>query len=180
MARPAAGATTQVTIRTPARHLSGAHRKLVQHAKDAMSATTPGSAPSPAGTPLEVRHLTPVLIVDAIEPCLGFWTERLGFHITAEVPDGTQLGFVILQKGGVELMYQTRQSILNDAPGSLPTARGHSTALFLEVADVDAVERALLGVPVVVPRRRTFYGMDEIGVKEPGGHVVIFAQPLAK
>jgi hypothetical protein len=31
---------------------------------------------------------------------------------------------------------------------------------------------------VVVPRRQTFYGMDEIGVREPGGHVVMFAQAI--
>ena len=127
-----------------------------------------------------MKRLTPVLIVDAIEPCLGFWTGRLAFHITAEVPDGSHLGFVILQKDGVEVMYQTRQSILNDAPGVLPTSRGHSTALFMEVSDLDDVARALDGLPIVLPRRRTFYGMDEIGVKEPGGHVVIFAQPVAK
>ena len=33
------------------------------------------------------------------------------------------------------------------------------------------------GVDVVMPRRQTFNGMDEIGVREPGGHVVMFAQP---
>jgi hypothetical protein len=31
---------------------------------------------------------------------------------------------------------------------------------------------------VIVPRRKTFYGMDEIGVREPGGNAVIFAQPV--
>ena len=50
--------------------------------------------------------------------------------------------------------------------------------MFIEVSDVESVERALSGVGVVVPRRKTFYGMDEIGVKEPGGHVVMFAQPI--
>ena len=29
---------------------------------------------------------------------------------------------------------------------------------------------------VVVPRRQTFYGADEIGVREPGGNLVMFAQ----
>jgi uncharacterized glyoxalase superfamily protein PhnB len=127
-----------------------------------------------------VRRLSPVLIVDAIEPCLAFWTDRLGFQITTEVPDGTHLAFAILERDGVEVMYQTRQSILNDAPGVLPTSRGHATALFIEVDDIAAIERAVEGLAIVVPRRRTFYGMDEIGVKEPSGHVVMFAQAVAK
>jgi len=48
------------------------------------------------------------------------------------------------------------------------------------VADLAEIERALEGLALLLPRRRTFYGMDEIGVKEPGGHVVVFAQPVAK
>ena len=49
--------------------------------------------------------------------------------------------------------------------------------LFIEVGDIDAVERALAGIEQVIPRRRTFYGMDEVVVRDPGGYVVVFAQP---
>ena len=125
----------------------------------------------------EMRKLTPVLVVDDVERCLPFWVERLGFTKTVEVPEGDTLGFVILQKDGVEVMYQSRASVANDVPAVAAGARGHSTALFLEVSDVAAVERAVDGLEIVLPRRRTFYGMDEVGVREPGGHVVIFAQP---
>ena len=38
--------------------------------------------------PLTVQKLTPVLVVDAIEPCLSFWVDRLGFEKTVEVPEG--------------------------------------------------------------------------------------------
>ena len=46
-------------------------------------------------------------------------------------------------------------------------------------SDKVAVERALEGIEPVIPRRRTFYGMDEVCVREPGGRVVVFAQPVA-
>ena len=125
-----------------------------------------------------VKKLSPVIMVDAIEPCLPFW-QRLGFDKTVEVPEGDTLGFVILAKDGVEVMYQTYESVEHDAPGLLARTRGHGAALFIEVGDIEAVERALAGIEAVVPRRKTFYGMDEIGVREPGGHVVMFAQPVA-
>ena len=124
-----------------------------------------------------MQKLTPVLIVNAIEPCLPFWTERLGFTTVAQVPDGDGLGFVILEKDGVEIMYQTRESVRKDLPSALG-AEGHSMMLFVEVADVGAVERALDGMEPVMPRRTTFYGMDEIGVREPGGALVVFAQKV--
>lgn len=131
-----------------------------------------------AAAPSAMKKLTPVLIVDAIEPCLPFWVDRLGFDKTVEVPEGSSLGFVILQKDGVEVMYQSRESVEKDIPSLVPERGGHSIGLFIEVADVAAVERALKGFEVVVPRRKTFYGMDEIGVREPGGNSVIFAQPV--
>ena len=123
-----------------------------------------------------MKKLAPVIMVDAIEACLPFW-ERLGFTKTAEVPEGDRLGFVILAKDGVEIMYQTHESVEKDAGGLVPRARGHGAGFFIEVSDIESVARALDGVEIVVPRRQTFYGMDEIGVREPGGHVVVLAQP---
>ena len=124
-----------------------------------------------------MKKLSPVIMVDAIEPCLSFW-ERLGFTKTAEVPEGDRLGFVILAKDNVEVMYQTFESVEKDAPGLVSHTRGHGAGLFIEVTDIESVEKALAGLEIVVPRRQTFYGMDEIGVREPGGHVVMFAQPI--
>ena len=124
-----------------------------------------------------MRKLTPVLLVEHIEPSLPFWVDRLGFEKTVEVPEGDRLGFVILVKDGIEVMYQSRKSIENDMPALGDFPAPGSVALFLEVADLDAVERAMRGADVVVPRRTTFYGMHEIGLREPGGHTVVFAQP---
>lgn len=129
----------------------------------------------------EMNKLTPLLTVESIEPCLPFWVERLGFAKTVEVPDGNSLGFVILAKDGVELMYQSRASVEKDIP---PMARGSGSALpamglFIEVGNIDEVERSMSGIEQVIPRRRTFYGMDEVVVREPGGYVVVFAQPVA-
>jgi uncharacterized glyoxalase superfamily protein PhnB len=113
--------------------------------------------------------------VEEIEPVLPFWIDRLGFERTAEVPEGDRLGFVILQKGGVQIMYQTRGSVQGDVPALADTPMGGSL-LFIEVEDLDAVERALNGIAPIVPRRTTFYGAEEVVVREPAGNVVTFAQ----
>ena len=128
----------------------------------------------------EMHKLSPLLTVESIEPCLPFWVDRLGFAKTVEVPDGTSLGFVILAKDGVEIMYQSRASVEKDIPA---LAKGAATTLpamglFIEVGNIDEVERALNGIAHVIPRRRTFYGMDEVVVRDPGGYVVVFAQPV--
>jgi len=131
-----------------------------------------GAAAHPA-----LKQLTPVLIVDAVEPCIKFWTDRLGFAITNQVPDPDgKLIFASVEKEGIEIMYQTRASVINEQPGSAGELMGHSVALFITVADLDPVVKALEGAPVVKPRHETFYGSTEIYVREPGGNTVGFAQ----
>lgn len=122
-----------------------------------------------------MQKLTPVLFVDAIEPALPFWIDRLGFEATDQVPEGDRLGFVILKRGGVEIMYQTAASVKSDIPALADSPMG-GTFLFIVVDDLDQVESALEGIDPVVPRRKTFYGADELIVREPGGNVVTFAQ----
>lgn len=127
-----------------------------------------------------LKQLTPVLVVDSVEPCIAFWVDRFGFKTENEVPgpDG-KLIFASVAKDGVEVMYQTKASVIAEAPGSANELDGHSVALFLVVDNLDDVERAVAGAPVVKPRHKTFYGLTELYVREPGGNTVGFAQMAA-
>lgn len=122
-----------------------------------------------------IKKITPIMQVEAIEPVLGFWMDQLGFAITAQVPHGDAIGFVILEKDGYEVMYQTQASASADT-GVLAAHPMGGTILFIEVDDIDAIEKALADAEVLVPRRQTFYGATEIFVREPAGNVVGFAQ----
>lgn len=124
-----------------------------------------------------LNHLAPVLIVDQVEPCIAFWVERFGFEAKNPVPrpDG-KLIFASVEKAGIEIMYQTRASVLAEDPKAAADLAGHSVALFITVENLDQVEQAIKGAPVVKPRHQTFYGSTEIYVREPGGNTVGFAQ----
>lgn len=120
-----------------------------------------------------MKKLTPVLIVDAIEPVLPLWT-ALGFTATAEVPQGDRLGFVILAKDQVELMYQTRDSVAHDEPRILESTIGAS-GVFIEVDKIDDVVFPS-GTEVIVERRTTPYGATEAIVRDAAGNAIVFAQ----
>jgi hypothetical protein len=100
--------------------------------------------------------------------------DRLGFTKVAEVPEGDKLGFVILVNDGAELMIQSAASTKKDIPAMAEYARP-AACLYIEVSDFDDLVKHLGSSPVVVPIRTTFYGMKEIGVREPGGNIVLFA-----
>src|SRR5258706_16294640 len=57
--------------------------------------------------PMNVKRITPVLLVNEIDPVIPFWVDRLGFAKNIEVPDGNKLAFVTFQKGAAEEINQT-------------------------------------------------------------------------
>jgi uncharacterized glyoxalase superfamily protein PhnB len=124
---------------------------------------------------MTIKKLTPVLLAAEVEPCVNFWVERLKFEKTMDVPEGDKLGFVMLQQGSLEIMYQTYSSARKDADLGQLQNQG-PTYLYIEVDNLDEFIAAMQGVEVVLPVRTTFYGAREIGVKDPAGHIVMFAQ----
>ncbi|MBW3671494.1 MAG: hypothetical protein KY432_07450 [Acidobacteria bacterium] len=121
------------------------------------------------------KKLTPILMVEEIEPSLPFW-QNLGYECTVQVPHEDRIGFAILVNGAIELMLQTFDSALADIPEVVSSRDPGSVVLYIEVDDLDEIATRLGGAPVVVPRRTTDYGATEIFVREPSGHVIGFAQ----
>jgi len=123
-----------------------------------------------------VKKITPVLFVKEIEPILPFWLDKLGFTKTIEVPEGNKLAFVAFKSGAAEIMYQTYASADKDLPSISADVRQGPTFLYVEVDNLEAIKSAVKGAEVYLSERTTFYGAKEIGVKDPAGHFITFAQ----
>lgn len=124
----------------------------------------------------EMISLTPILFVEKIEPSLDFWEKGLGFERVSEVPGEDGLAFVFLMKDGVGVMYQTYPSLEQDLPEIAETAKGSPNFLFIKVNNLEEIIGKLEDFEIAIERRQTFYGADEIGFKEPGGHYITFAR----
>jgi hypothetical protein len=123
----------------------------------------------------ELKSLAPILLVERIEPCLPFWVEQLGFALVTTVPEQSPFVFAIVARGGVEIMLQTTASAAEDMGGA--TAEVRESIVYLSVGSLDAVLSAIGDAEILVPRRTTFYGADEVWVRAPGGTVVGFSAP---
>jgi uncharacterized glyoxalase superfamily protein PhnB len=123
---------------------------------------------------MKVKKVTSILVVDAIEPALPFWHEQLGFEKVVEVPHEGRLGFVLLARDGHEVMLQTRASIAADVPAV--AALHPASALYCDVDSLEAAIAAIQGAEVLIPRRTTFYGAEEIWVRDPTGAIIGFAE----
>jgi hypothetical protein len=119
---------------------------------------------------MEIKQVTPLQIVDQIEPALPFW-KALGFEVRVEVPHGNTLGFVLLGRGSSQLMLQTKASVRADLGEHL----GKESILYVDVDDLDAAIALVPNAAVVVPKRDTFYGAREVFVRDAAGTIVGFA-----
>ncbi|MEX0300129.1 MAG: VOC family protein [Kordiimonas sp.] len=122
-----------------------------------------------------IQQLTPNLPVEAIEPSAAFF-EKIGFEVAVRVPEEGAMDFAILMNGDQQVMYQTKQSLIDDSPAFAKAADVAPVLLYVTVPDVKAVAAALEGYEVSMDWRETFYGAKEIGFTEPGGHMVTFAE----
>lgn len=123
-----------------------------------------------------MKKMATILLVEAIEPGLKFWTDVVGFDLTHRIDHDGKLGFVMLNKGDIEVHLQTRAITAKDAPHLAGFKFPPACVLYFDVEDLDSLLRKLDGLEVVIPKKKTFYGTTEIYVREPCGHIVGFAQ----
>lgn len=129
--------------------------------------------------PYCARRVSHVFLVDRIEPCLSFWVDLLGFEIRVRVGEADSLEFVTLGRDEVEVMYRTRSSMDEDAPGLAERMHGPSDVLYIEVDQLENLIPKLDHADIVIPLRQTCLGTQEVFVVEPSGRIVAFTTPYA-
>lgn len=123
-----------------------------------------------------IQKATALLRVERVEPSLPFWVDRLGFQKVTEVMEGNSIGFAILAKGHVEIMLQSRASLAKDLP-VLSVGAMAPAVVYMGVTNLEEIISKLAPSDIMIPKRTTYYGMEEIWAREPGGHVIGFAAP---
>lgn len=128
--------------------------------------------------PVQLTSLTPVLIVEDIAPTRAFFVDRLGFEIVSEVDHDGAIGFSMLRRDAVTVMIQSDASVRADA-GEDYVAGPYKASLYIMITDVEAFIPEVVDADVVLALRKTSYGMHEVGVREPGGNIIVFASRLS-
>lgn len=123
-----------------------------------------------------MKSITTVLPVPSIEAELPLWRDRLGFDVTTVVNHEDVMGFVILQRAGVEVMLQSYASLDDDLGAVGGDAVRGLAMLFIKVNDLNTIRSHIGDGDVVMEERTTFYGSREIAVRSPSGHLVILAE----
>ena len=124
-----------------------------------------------------LKKLTPNLMVEDVTRTLEFYRALLGFKIVTTLPDQEPLDFAIVQRDGVELMFQSRPSLSENVPALSGVPIGASQTFYIEVEGVRDLYQALHDkVEIVVDFHTTFYGTQEFYFRDINGYILSFSE----
>ena len=128
---------------------------------------------------MQIKKLTPNLVVRNLEASLAFYREMLGLEKAITVPDESPYVFASVSNGAVEVFFNDQKTVAAEYP-KLAASIGGSFTLYLEVdslqAVLDRVEKA--GVKISMPVTDQFYGMREFAFEDVDGYTITIAQKI--
>jgi uncharacterized glyoxalase superfamily protein PhnB len=126
-----------------------------------------------------LKKLTPNLMVEDIQRTIDFYRDVLGFSVLTTVENDGEVGFAVMQRDSVELMFQSRKSLSENVPALTGSSIGASQTFYIEVSGIDPLYAQLKSkVTIVVDLHTTFYGTREFYFRDINGYILSFSEAL--
>lgn len=126
-----------------------------------------------------LKKLIPNLMVEDVSQTLAFYQDILGFEVVMTLPEKAPLDFAIVQRDGVELMFQSRQNLSENVPALAGCVIGASQTLYIEVTGLtDLYEQLRDKVEIVVHLHTTFYSTREVYFRDINGYILSFSEAV--
>jgi lactoylglutathione lyase len=126
---------------------------------------------------MQIKKLTPNLVVRNVEASLKFYREILGLEKAMSVPDESPYVFAAVSNGTVEIFFNDQKTVAAEYP-NLAATIGGSLTLYMEVDSLqdvlDRVQKA--GTKISMPVTEQFYGMREFAFEDGDGYTITIAQ----
>jgi uncharacterized glyoxalase superfamily protein PhnB len=127
--------------------------------------------------PMQIKKLTPNLVVRNVEASLKFYSEILGLEKAMSVPEELPYVFAAVSNGSVEIFFNDQKTVAAEYP-KLAASIGASLTLYMEVDDLQAVHDRVQkgGAKISMPVTDQFYGMREFAFEDTDGYTITIAQ----
>ena len=135
---------------------------------------------------LDVRGVTPLLLVYDIPTSVRFYRDVLGFEVVSTSPilGEDKFHWVWLRLGSADVMLNDTYETDDDRPAEpdrARTAAHEDTCLYFGCPDVDAAYEEFRGKGVTVKEPLvTPYGMKQMYLRDPDGYALCFQWSAAR
>ena len=133
----------------------------------------PGAQLDTKETPVTISKITPILLGTDLQACADFWKD-FGFEVAISVPFDEKLAFISLQRGPMEIMYQS--FAFSEATNPVGIEGVHRSILYLETPSLDDIIPVASKYEIAIAEHTTPHGSREIYVRDPAGNLIGFAQ----
>lgn len=128
---------------------------------------------------VNLKRITPNLMVGNIDSTIQFYSSVLGFEVVTAFPDTGRMDFAIMSLDSLDIMFQQKESFIEELGGFQQTQPGGSFTIHIDVKDVLMIyEKAVLNAGLVQELHQTPYGTKEFSMKDNNGYVLTFSEPL--
>jgi uncharacterized glyoxalase superfamily protein PhnB len=128
---------------------------------------------------MQIKKLTPNLIVRSVEASLKFYREVLGLETGMTVPEQPPYAFASVTNGAVEIFFNDQKVVAAEYP-KLAATIGASLTLYMEVdslqAVLDRVKEA--SASISMPVTEQFYGVKEFAFEDQDGYTITIAERM--
>jgi uncharacterized glyoxalase superfamily protein PhnB len=125
---------------------------------------------------MPLRKLTPNLLVENVNETVRWYKEVLGFETVMTAPDVGKFVWALARRGGVEIMFQLRASLVEEYPQLSDEGPGGALTLYIDSDDVKRLYQEVAPkCPPIRALNHTFYGKDEFAIIDCNGFILVFA-----
>jgi catechol 2,3-dioxygenase-like lactoylglutathione lyase family enzyme len=122
-----------------------------------------------------MESATPNFFVKDIQATIQFYT-KLGFAVVNAVPNEQEAIWVMMQAGGVTMMFQNYESLGDELP-QIPREPGCSMLSYIKVTQIRKLRDELPAEAIILKDlNKTFYGATEFSIADNNGYVLTFAE----
>ncbi|MEE4176619.1 MAG: VOC family protein [Bacteroides sp.] len=123
----------------------------------------------------KMESISPNIFVKDLPATIAFY-QKLGFSLTATVPESGDLVWAMMTWGEVTLMFQTFESLGEELP-EISRQDGGSLLFYIKVKNIrEFLESIKDQVTVLKGLETTFYGATEFSILDNNHYVLTFAE----
>lgn len=128
---------------------------------------------------MQIRKLTPNLVVRNVEASLRFYSEILELEKAISVPEQSPYIFASVSNGAIEIFFNDQKTVAAEYP-KLAATIGGSLTLYMEVDRLQSVFDRVqkTGAKISMPITDQFYGMKEFAFEDVDGYIITIAQKM--
>jgi uncharacterized glyoxalase superfamily protein PhnB len=125
-----------------------------------------------------LERLIPNLMVEDVNQTVKFYQDILGcFELVITDPKEGKLDWAMMRCEDVEIMFQSRDSLVEKVPELKDVSTGGTAVIYIEAEDVeDIYDWVKDRVEVIKELHDTPWGRKEFFIKDCNGYILVFAQ----